>query len=95
MSEYDRECFKKELDLNQKAITCSKELREGSFKSREHMIDRFATVWGVYEDLFAILKGLLANSRDELHGYFRMCYDSYINDYNLLKGDMTSLLMKT
>lgn len=95
MNEYERECFKKALDLNSQAITYSKELREGSFKSRDHMIEKFSSTWSTYEDLFAILKNLLSNSKDELHGYFRMCYDSYMNDYNLLKGDMTNLLMKT
>lgn len=95
MNEYERECFKKALDLNQQAISYSKDLREGSFKSRDHMIEKFSHTWSTYDDLFAILKSLLANSRDELHGYFRMCYDSYMNDYNLLKGEMTNLLMKT
>lgn len=59
------------------------------------MVSKFGTAWSTYEDLFAILKGLLGNSRDELHAYFKMCYDSYVNDYNLLKGEMTNLLMKT
>jgi hypothetical protein len=59
------------------------------------MLQQFSQTWTLYEELFSILKSLMGGSRGELKNFFRGCYESYVNDYKLLKGDMSDLLLKT
>lgn len=94
MNAYERQSFKKSLDLNTQALQLSKKLRQGSFKSKDSMLQKFSETWTLYEELFSILKSLMSRSRGELYDFFSGCYESYINDYKLLKGDMGDLLLK-
>lgn len=95
MNAYERQSFKRALDLNTQALQLSKKLREGSFKNKDSMLGKFSQTWSLYEDLFSILKTLMGGSRGELNNFFKGCYESYVNDYKLLKGDMGDLLLKT
>lgn len=94
MSDYERQCFKRVLELNNNAIQVSKGLRTESFKNRDQMLSQFSSNWANYEELFSIMKSLIQTSRGELNQFFTGCYESYVNDYNLLKADMGDLLLK-
>lgn len=95
MNAYQKQSFKRALELNTNALNLSKRLREGNFKSKDTMLSTFSETWNLYEELFSILKNLISGTRGELFSFFSGCYESYVNDYKLLKGDMSDLLLKT
>jgi hypothetical protein len=59
------------------------------------MLNKFSQTWNLYEELFGIMKSLMRGTRGELLKFFSGCYESYVNDYKLLKSDMSDLLLKT
>ena len=94
MNIYQKQAFKRALDLSKRAIKISKILREGSFESRDKMIHTFSRAWSNYDDLFSIMKNLINSSSADLRDFFTQCYETYLNDYRLLKSDMRDLLSK-
>lgn len=94
MNTYQRQSFKKALEHSHTTLKLSKKLRETNYPSKSKMLKDFSKTWSIYEDLFSIMRNLLSTSKGELKTFFTGCYESYLNDYKLLKSDMGDLLTK-
>lgn len=94
MNNFQRQSFKKALEYSHTTLELSKKLRESPYPNKDSMLKDFSITWSIYEDLFAIMRTLLSSSKGELKKFYTGCYESYLNDYKLLKSDMGDLLSK-
>ena len=94
MTFHQKELFTKALQLSKKTISLTKDLKDKTYPSKDAMLQEFSSIWSIYEEIFSVMKSLLTDSKGELRNFFSNCHEQYLNEYKLLRGDMSSLLLK-